>query len=372
MKVEELTRDALKDLPKTVHGGQAWRLGEAEDYSHNLNPFGPPDFLREAVLSAVGEVGHYPDDSCELPRRTVAEHFGVGPENVIIGSGSSDIIRCFPNTFLGPGDRAIISRPSFAEYSQQCRIAGAEILWNDISEEDGLRINRRRLTSLMEMGAKALYICNPNNPTGRIEPREKILDIARECEDRGMLLFLDETLLELVHGYEDITCAGLVEEQGNILVAGSLTKSFAIPGIRIGFGIASEAMIREMEKVRMTWNVGQVEQDVLVSLVGQHMDYVRRAAEMMHSESRRMHDELTALGFPLDGVADGFFYFTSLRPLGVKCADFQRRMLEHGIMVRDCASFGTPFEWYVRFSVKDRERNDAFIRAVGEVMKGLK
>jgi threonine-phosphate decarboxylase len=372
MKPEEMARPALRGLPKTVHGGQAWRLGQVEDYSHNLNPFGPPSCIEDIMRSAVPDIGHYPDDSCKVLKEVLADHFAVGPENIIVGAGSSDIIRCFPNTFLGEGDKAVISRPSFAEYSQQCMIAGAEVLWNDIREEDSLRIDRSRLTSLLDMGAKAVYICNPNNPTGRIEPREKVLAIADECRSKDALLFLDETLLELVHGYRDISCATSVLEHDNMIVAGSLTKSFAIPGIRIGFAVDSEGIVSEMDKVRMTWNVGQVEQNTAISLIRDHMDYVDAAAETMAGESVRLHSELSALGFPLEAPCDSFFYFTSLRPLGIKGADFQRMMLEHGIMVRDCASFGTPFEWYVRFSVKDRARNDRFISAVAAVMQKLR
>ena len=371
MNPHDLVRPHLKGLPKTVHGGQGWRHAGIEDYSHNLNPFGPPDII-SMLISASGQIGHYPDDDCAELKDVMTKRFKVEKENIIIGSGSSGIIRMFPNTFMEPGDKAIISRPSFAEYSHQCRIVGANIVDNLLLESDEFRINYDSLSNLVSKGAKAVYICNPNNPTGRVEPREKILSFVEFCERKNVLVFLDETLLELVPDYEDISCVGYVNEYPNLLVAGSLTKSFAIPGIRIGFGFGSKEIVEEMDKVRMTWNVGQMEQSVAKILIRDHMDYVHRAAEIMSKESKWMYDKLKDIGFPVTTPTDSYFFFNSLRPLEVDAGTFVERMLSNGFMVRDCSSFGKPFDWYVRFCVKDHERNVRFVDAVDETLRSLR
>lgn len=356
-------RDILSKIPKTVHGGQAWRTEGIEDYSHNLNPFGPPEDIQEMIASAIGDIWHYPDDSCSELRSTLSKTFSIKEDNIIIGSGSSEIIRNFPNTFMNVGDKVLINRPSFAEYSQQCKVMGLDIFYNELYEEDDFRLQPSTILENAS-GAKAIYICNPNNPTGRVEPRKKVIEIVKECRDRGILVFLDETLLELLPDHESISCARCVEKYENLVVAGSLTKSFAIPGIRIGYGFASEDLIDEMNKVRMTWNVGQIEQTVANVLISERMDYVRKAAEMMANESINMRKSLYDIGFPIGNVADSFFYFCSLKELDMKGSEFQKRMLNEKIMVRDCASFGGRFDQYVRFSVKDKERNDIFVKAV--------
>ena len=371
MNPEDLVRKSLKNLPKTVHGGQAWRLKGVEDYSQNLNPFGPPESLNYVIVSATSGISHYPDDLCVDLKATISDKFGVDKENIIIGAGSSDIIRMFPNTFVDSDDKVIISRPSFAEYSHQCKIVGANIIDNLLIESDDFRINTDSLSKLISKGAKAVYICNPNNPTGRIEPRAKILDIVGECLKRDVLVFLDETLLELIPDYKDITCSTYVKDYPNLVVAGSLTKSFAIPGIRIGFGFGDKELIEQMEKVRMTWNVGQIEQHVAKILIRDHMDYVHRAAITMRDEAKWMYNQLKEIGFPVTTPTDSFFFFNSLRSLNVNGATFVDRMLDNKIMVRDCASFGRPFDWYVRFCVKDRERNMAFIQAAHDSLRSL-
>lgn len=355
------------DLPKTIHGGQAWRLRDIEDYSHNLNPFGPPENLGDIISSAVSDIWHYPDDSCEVLKNTISKAFYVDADCITIGAGSSDIIRNFPNTFVEPGEKVLICRPSFAEYAQQCRIVGAEIVWEDLSPDDDFRIYVDSFLEKAE-GCKAVYICNPNNPTGRVESRDKIIDIVRACEDMGVLVFLDETLLELVPGYMDITLSGMVDRFSNLLIASSLTKSFAIPGIRIGFGFANSDIISSMEKTRMTWNVGQIEQTVANVLIRDHMDYVDHAAEVMAVESEVMNSSLQEVGFPIGQITDSFFYFCDISSLGMDAPTFKKKMLGEKIMVRDCSSFGTDYSRYVRFSVKDRERNCRFIAAVDSVI----
>lgn len=369
MKGRILPRDELVGLPKTVHGGQAWRTEGVEDYSHNLNPFGPPECLRDIVLAALEGVGHYPDDSCRELRDVVSKAFSVGPECVTVGAGSSDIIRNVPNTFFRPGDRVVIPRPSFAEYTQQCRIVGAEIDPMELLPEEDFRIDADLLLEKAE-GARAVYICNPNNPTGRVEPRDKLMRIVRECEDMGVLVFLDETLLELVPGYADTSMSGTVPRFTNLVVATSLTKSFAIPGIRIGFGLANQDLVESMDRVRMTWNVGQVEQAVAIALLRDCRDYVDDAASVMAEESENLNSSLKEVGFPSGEVSDSFFYFNSLEPVGMDAAEFKSRMLARGIAVRDCSSFGPEFSSYVRYSVKDRERNCRFLAAVDSVLNG--
>lgn len=367
MNPMDVSRVPLRGLPKTVHGGQAWKLKGIEDYSHNLNPFGPPEDIDDIIASSVKGIDHYPDDSCTELREIISKEFKVGPDNVIIGAGSSDIIRMFPNTFLERNERAIISRPSFAEYSHQCRIAGADVLFNELKEEDSFRIDFDSLKKKVDDGAKAVYICNPNNPTGRVEKRDDLLDFAGYCEEKGTLMFLDETLLELVPNYNDVSCVRYVNDFSNLVIAGSLTKSFAIPGIRIGFGFSSKAVIEQMNKVRMTWNVGQIEQNVAKVLIGERMGHVHKAARILGEESKRMYSELSRIGFPIT-MTDSFFFFDSVKELGLDSEGFVSKMLENKIMVRNCSSFGDRFSTYARFCVKDRERNDKFIDAVKNVM----
>ena len=368
MNPSMLSKRTLHELPKTVHGGQAWKIGGIEDYSHNLNPFGPPEDIKEIISSSVEGIEHYPDDNSTELKETISKRFNIKTEDIIIGAGSSDIIRMFPNTFIEDGDSVIIPSPSFAEYTHQCRIVGANIITQKLESKDDHHMDFDSLKSKIDDSVKIVYICNPNNPTGRIESRDKILDLVEYCGDRGTFVFLDETLLELVPDHDRISCIRYVDRYPNLLVAGSLTKSFAIPGIRIGFGFSNPEIIEELNKVRMTWNVGQIEQKVATELIRNRMDHVEKAANLMASEAKWMYQQLTDIGLPIR-MTDSYFFFDSMRPIGMDGHQFVERMLKNDIMVRDCASFGDDFRDYVRFCVKDRERNERFVDAVGDVLR---
>ena len=108
MKIE--TRKELESLPSTVHGGQGWKLDGVEDYSQNLNPFGPPEDLPSILAECAKDTGHYPDADCTSVREAIARHYGLGPENVAMGAGSSEIIRNFPQVFIRPGESVLTDR----------------------------------------------------------------------------------------------------------------------------------------------------------------------------------------------------------------------------------------------------------------------
>ena len=365
-------RKEFTGLPATVHGGQAWRLEGVEDYSQNLNPMGPPHDLAEIVAAAVDEAGHYPNADCTVLKEKIAHHFGIQPENIAMGAGSSEIIRNFPYVFVSPGESVLIPTPSFAEYAQQCRLAGVQVDYLPLKKENDFRIDTAELfEKLKSKHYKAFYLCNPNNPTGRIESREKVREIVRFCEEIGTLVFLDETLLSLCARHSLLSLIREIGDYTNLLIAGSFTKCFAIPGMRVGYAISSPAIIAEMEKARLPWNLGTVEQAVAMHLTEYDIDYVREASQSLEKEKGVMRAALEDVGFHLDSPTDSFFYFVDVSEYGADAAKFVGFMLKEKIMVRDCSSFGPEFSTYIRFCVKDRERNDRFADAVGKTLKAL-
>lgn len=362
--MELRTRRELAGLAPTVHGGQGWKLENVEDYSQNLNPLGPPEWLAEALEDLSG-FGHYPDADCTELKEHIARTHGCSPEQIVMGAGSSEIIRNFPFTFIDRGDRVLLPRPSFAEYSQQIILAGGTIEYLELRPENDFHLDIEEVRSRISGGGyRAMYVCNPNNPTGRVESRETLCEIASVCEANGTLLFLDETLLELVEGCRDISLIPLIGEHPNVVIARSFTKSFAVPGIRVGYGITSPAIAAEMEKVRLPWNIGTFEQSAAI-LMTENMNYVKDAAIELRMEAKRMNDMLVRSGVDVTPT-ESFFYFIDIEKYGISAEEFRRKMLDEGFAVRDCTSFGYPS--YVRFCVKDVDRDDGFILAMSRLI----
>ncbi|MFA5312419.1 MAG: histidinol-phosphate transaminase [Methanomassiliicoccales archaeon] len=360
MDPRRLARKAVLELERPIHGGLGWKYEGIEDFSSNLNPYGPPKEMARFISEAAGKLVHYPDDSSEELRSAVCEHHGVDMANVIAGAGSAELIRLFPETFLDAGDKVLMPRPTFAEYTFGCKLQGANVIDLPLEEGNALRLDIGKVRENVR-GCKAVYICNPNNPTGNIVPRKEVLELVRDCERANVLMFLDETLLELVKGSKDISCVKEADSFSNLFIIRSLTKCFAMPGMRIGYGVGSREVIDLMSSARLSWNLGKIEQHVGARLLRDCQGHVAKAAEMMAAEGPRMSREIARTGVVEARTPDSFFFFS--RCNGLKGSDVQAAMIERKVLVRDCASFGAPFDGYVRFAVKTPERNDALISA---------
>lgn len=259
----------------------------------------------------------------------------------------------------------LMPKPTFSEYAFSCHLRGCRVVEVPLISNKGQRIDldsmRRQLP-----GTKAAYICNPNNPSGSILSREAVMEFAEECARHGTILFLDETLLELVQGWEGITCLPEVDRLDNLFIIRSLTKCFAIPGIRIGYGVGSAPLISSLEGSRLSWNLGQIEIAVGSNLLRNDYAYIQRAAEMMAKEKVQLTHRLVDIGLVRPTLPDSFFFFSPCVRTG---AWLQEQLLHHKVLIRDCSSFGAPYSSYVRFAVKRPEQNDRLIAAMEAVAK---
>lgn len=371
MRIQDLVKKELLPIKRPVHGGQGWKLSGVEDFSHNLNPYGPPAQLPQLVAEAVAQLDHYPDDLSSDFREAVAKLHGVSTENVIAGAGSAELIRLYPEVFLQRKARVIIPRPTFSEYSHACRMQGANIMDVPLCEGEGFRLDLNAIKEKLPL-AKALYICNPNNPTGTVEPRRRILELIGECERAGKLVFLDETLLELVEEHDSVSCMSEVRNYSNLFIISSLTKSFAIPGMRVGYGVGSEEIVDMMDRARLSWNLGVIEQYVGARLLRDHQGHVRKAAEMMASERSRIKKAVDQTGLFTPLPEQSFFFFTRVSSPRLSAVDIVEHLLPRKVLVRDCATFGRPFDKFVRFSIKTPEKNDLLVQAMDETAKEMR
>ncbi len=357
MDIEKMVRKEMRGLVRPVHGGLGWQHPGVDDFSSNLNPYGPPEGLMESFAEALPHLVHYPDDRSTVFREAICSRFQVNDGNVTIGAGSAEIIRLFPDVFLSPGDRVVMPLPTFSEYSFACQVRGASI--DVVPLPVDLRVDIDEMMRRSK-GAKLVYLCNPNNPTGGIVPRKRVLELVEECDRQGALVFLDETLLELVEGSKDITCLAEAPSHDNLFIIRSLTKCFAIPGLRIGYAVGSQGIIDHMERARLSWNLGRLEQLVGAKLLNDHYGHISKAARVMAAEKVRVAQAVSATGLVQAGVPDAFFFFERSKWSGKTT---QERILRHKVLVRDCASFGPRFHDFIRFAVKTPERNDRLIAA---------
>jgi len=249
---------------------------------------------------------------------------------------------------------------------------GARIMDFPLSERNGFKIDFERLFERINSSIRAVFLCNPNNPTSRIEPKKKILELVEECEKKKVLVFIDETLIDLVENSKDFSCLREVGNHDNLFIIRSFTKSFAIPGLRVGYGIGNKTIIKYMESARLSWNVSCIAQFVASKLVSECYDHVEKAIKIIKLEKRRIFNELLKMNPYVTTYPDAHFFFIRIDGLGINSREFKDIMLKWKILVRDCTSFGHPCEKYTRFSIKTPEKNDKLIKTLNMVSAYIK
>ena len=369
--LKKMVRRELLGMRRPVHGGLGWKYPGIEDFSSNLNPLGAPEGIPEIMTAACSRLNHYPDDANEDLRSAISERWDVDPKLVIAGAGSAELIRLFAEVFVREGDRLIMPLPTFSEYGFGARMFGAKIVDHPLLEADGFDLDIGRMMPLLNT-AKAVYVCNPNNPTGRLTPRKVLLELLQECERKEVMLFLDETLQELVPDAKDYTCVAEAESRPNLFIIKSFTKCFAIPGLRLGYGIGSEGVINYMDRARLSWNMGTVESSVGAFLLRERYQHVIDGARIMADEKERIVPELRRTHFFHLRTPDAFFFFTRIMPSDINSRDLVDYLMERNMLIRECSSFGKPFERHVRFAIKTRERNDLLLAALRDASKELR
>lgn len=350
-------RKYVLDLEPCVHGARVAesaeiakkRIEEMIDFSSNLNPVFPPK-LEESFVDAYKAIKNYPDNRYHNFRKIIADYLNVMPENIVPGNGSSELIRLFAEVVIEAGDRVIIPHPTYAEYEFQCKLLGGEIEY--VYNISNIKLN----------GCKAIFICNPNNPTGSLIKREELLKLAEECEHNNAFLFVDEAFIELSSPEESMV--DFAVEHDHVVVLRSLTKSFAIPGLRIGYVVASSNFANILNRVRLPWNLNSVAEVVVRRLLDK--EYLKSSREMIRKEREWLISRLRAIhGFkPYHSKAN--FILVDVNQFFMSSKELADNMLKHGIIIRECSSFG--LENHIRVGVKKREENIILIKTFEKVI----
>jgi len=353
-------RRALEKVHPAVHGGPDYAElskggidpGSLIDFSVGLNPLGVPPGLAEKLAKVSFYT--YPDSEATEFREAVARKLGLEPGNIIAGNGSSELIWLCALAYFGPRDTVVIAGPTFGEYERACLMMGSRTVSVNAEPPDfavpvGSIARQARRTS-----AKAIFLCNPNNPTGSYLSRsqvEKVLDA------------LQDTLLVLDEAYVAFTDSGWASEpligRGNVVILRSMTKDYGIAGLRLGYAIAAEPVISNLRKVCPPWNVNSLAQKAGVIILEED-SHVRNGCRTIRESRDFLFEELAKLGLHPAPTGANFFM--------VKVKDgasLRHALLRRGILVRDCASFGLPE--YIRLAARTRPECEKLIAALKEV-----
>jgi len=356
-------RPEIEYLEVCPHGGinraELKALGIAPeavlDFSVCVNPYQLPAVTE--ALSGVTAINQYPDSEATELRQRLSEKLGMAPDSILVGSGTTELIRLIASAYFRPGDPVLILAPTYGDYEVACRIVGAETIKQWTKAEDNFALKIEETVELIrEHRPRAVFICNPNNPTGRYLSRQEMGTVLTGGEDT--LFILDEAYISFVdHSWPSTELIS----QGNVIILRSMTKDYALAGLRLGYAVAHQEIIRNLRKVCPPWNVNVIAQRAGVVAL-EDAGYLERSRKKVKEAKRFLIKELSQLGLPpLPSEAHYFLVKVGNARL------FRASLLKNGILVRDGTSFGLPE--YVRIAPRTMPECQRLITAIQELKK---
>ena len=350
------------------HGGNIFAiansLGVAPedllDFSASINPLGYSPGVKEAIISGLDRIVHYPDSTAEGLRQALACRHGMAAGNVIVANGSTELIYLVPR--LVRGARGLIIGPAFSEYAKALAHAGMDSGFFLLDPDEGFELSLESLDKRLAHGVDILFLCNPGNPTGKLLPRpiiEKILDL---CRSRGVFVVLDEAFMDFC---ESDSAKSLALSNNRLVILRSMTKFYAIPGLRVGWAIASLDVIRQLEALSAPWSVNFLAQIAGMAALADSA-HNRRTLDYVAEQRSALASELACI----DGLKP---YPSAVNYLLVKIMNgcsagmLQGLLLEKHILVRNCANFPGLDDSFIRVAVRTGEENSKLLSELRDV-----
>ncbi len=360
--LSSLTCKRVSALTPCIHGGEVWKFKDNSilDFSANINPLGPPRQAIESIIEAAGSIRNYPDPESTVLRRMIADYLGVKTGNVIVGNGSIELIHLFAEVFIGSGDAALIPVPTFGEYEAAVKRFGGKPKYVRLTS--GFHLKPESIIKRMK-NVKVLFICNPNNPTGILAEKHAILELVERAMREDILVFVDEGFIEFVDGEKDFTLTCEVDDYWNLFVLRSFTKSFGLAGLRVGYGVANEEMIRLLFKVKVPWNVNCLAQRAAMESL-RDKAYLERTRTLIGKERSFLINELNKIKGVEPIISDVNFLLINICRSGLTAPKLKEKMLRCGVLIRDCSSFRGLNEYYVRVAVRTRMENEHLLASL--------
>jgi len=338
------------------HGGDVYANRGRIDFSANINPFGPPEIIKNALEEALKNCAFYPDAYCRGLARATERAKGLPRGSVLFGNGAAELVYSFAYA-LPKGTRALVVEPAFCEYSLALAAAGVEAKRCVLSPEDGFASRAENILSSAN-GCAALFVCTPGNPTGALLEPGTLAKLAQS----GKRILCDISFLDFARGGDIYRTADIIKEYPNIVFLYSYTKSFAIPGVRLGAAVCADAeFLEEMAGKTQCWNVSVPAQAAGLAAL-ECGEWLKDSAARIRAERERVSAALVSAGAKVYKSEANFLLVQTKKPA-------VRALAETGITVRDCGSFCGLTDRFFRAAVRRKEDNDLLAAALTEVLK---
>ena len=342
---------------KHVHGGDIYRHRGCLDFSSNINPLGTPDSVKKAVMESLDHLAEYPEPGSGSLCKAIAEAEQVPYDSVLCGNGAAELIFSVVNT--ARPKEALLPAPAFAEYEQALRMNGCLVRHCFLKEENGFAPDLSFCDQITEK-TDMVFFCNPNNPTGRSVGKEFLEKLLARCKETGTILFLDECFGDFAEDPDEISCKGALDRFPNLFILKAFTKRYGMAGLRLGYGMCSDyAFLGKVRESIQPWNVSVPAQMAGIAALSE-TGFAEKARAVIFQERPFLKKTLQEAGFRVFPSDANYLFFKGRE-------DLADRLLEQGILIRDCSNYAGLSRGFFRIAVRTHPEN----RILAAALKGL-
>lgn len=353
-----------------VHGGNIreivsrYRLEEERvlDFSANCNPLGFPPGVRTLLQREATSLAYYPDTHCPELVAALSEASGVSGKQIVVGNGSTELIYLIPRA-LKPR-RALVINPTFSEYERSLVSMGCMLHHFHLPEKECFRITAATLLPLLGR-IDILFLCNPGNPTGVLTSRSEIDAVIRAAEKRGVVIVVDEAFMEFAG---DHSLAPQVTRRKGLIVLRSMTKFFGIPGLRLGYLLASSRLIAAISHHKEPWSVNTLAQKAGIICLKDDAFRVKTKRFILR-ERNYLFSQLSDIEGVVPYASATNFILIRITKKGLTSTALYEALAKKGILIRDCRSFRGLGSSYIRVAVKKRKDNGLLVREIRTIVE---
>ena len=362
----------MKKKPE-FHGSD---LEKIADYYHlnkenivlfgaNVNPLGLSEEVKKDLAKHLDIISSYPDRDYTDLKKAISSYTDTPPENIVVGNGSTELISLLISQRAPK--KALLLGPTYSEYARELDLVGGTLEYYNLKEEQDFRLDISDLERALKSDIDLLIICNPNNPTSSAISTADMKELLTICQSLGIFVMIDETYIEFAPKGTSLSAVSLVPEFDNFMVIRGVSKFFAAPGLRFGYGLTSnQAFLQTLLTHQNPWSLNSVG-----AYAGEHMlkdtSYIEKTWNLIDSERSRMIHELSGLDTVKVYPAYANFILVRILKEGLTSFDVFEKAIHQNLMIRDCSSFESLSGEYVRFCIMNPADNDRLL----EVFRSL-
>lgn len=372
-----MIEEIFNDYNSVEHGGNIYRFAEelkiqerkVIDFSSFVNPLGISKKVKAEIRKHLKYLHNYPDPEAKRLRKTLAQYHGIDPETMLCGNGSTELIYLIA-TALKP-QKVLIPAPTFSEYERAViRIQDTghrtQIKYLFLKEENGFEIKSEEFISAMkgdinsELHCDMAFLCNPNNPTGRLIRREDVRKIAEKAKELECYLIVDEAYIDFC---PDDSVISDTKDYPFLIILRSMSPFYALPGLRIGYGVFPQRLMGIIKEYKEPWTVNNLAQRAAAAALKDKF-YRKETLKIVSDEKRFLEKNFKKIGIEYFH-SDTNFYLIRIE----KANEISRQLGRKGMLVRECKEFRGLDNSYLRIAVKSHRENTILIRELKYVLQ---